>query len=92
MSMREFCTVLTIQKNLAAIEKAWPDSTRLKGRGHVPRSIISDGQADCFRRFGYIPAQAAATSDGKKFNWFYVAPREAANLIRDLTQLADLEF
>jgi hypothetical protein len=92
MSMQEFCTILTIQKNLNAIKKAWPDDIQLKGRGHARRSYVSKVKATSFMAFGFIPKQIASTCDGKSFQWSYIVPVGAAILVQDLTQLADLDF
>jgi hypothetical protein len=91
MSMKELCTYWTVQKNLDAIDKAWPDSLKLKGRGHAPRSYITRVQADCLMHFGFMPRMVASTCDGKSFQWSYVAPTEVKILISNLQELGDYE-
>lgn len=82
MSMKEFCNSLAVDANYKKLKKLWPDTIQLKGKNHTRRAYIPKVEAMAFLRRGFRCKQCASTCDGKRFQWWWVAPVEAVNLLR----------
>ena len=82
MSTKEFCNSVAVDANYKKLKKLWPDTLQLKGTKHASRAYITKVEVCAFLRRGFICKQCASTCDGKWFQWYWVAPTEAVNLLR----------